>query len=77
MCGREVQLLTLPSGADVGSVCLAASRGLQRLTAVLLMMNGLASPRGISANPVRVQMIHSLFFFVLWRMKHFILCFVN
>lgn len=50
-------MLTLPSGADVGTVCLAASRGLQRFTVVLLMMNGLASPRGISANPVRAQMI--------------------
>lgn len=42
-----IALLTFPSG----SVFLAASRGLQRLAVVLLMMNGLASPRGISANP--------------------------
>lgn len=46
-------LLTLPSDA----VCLAASRGLQRLTVVLLMMKGLASPRGISAKPKEQIMI--------------------
>lgn len=56
VCVCALLLLTLPSDADVGTVCLAASRGLQRFTVVLLMMNGLASPRGISANPVRVQM---------------------
>lgn len=49
-------LLTLLSdpdveAADVVEDCLAASRGLQRFTVVLLMMNGLASPRGISAKP--------------------------
>lgn len=45
-----VRLLTLPSGADVVETSLAASRGLQRAV-VLLKMNGLASPRGISAKP--------------------------
>lgn len=54
ICVRGLQKLTLQSGADVGTVCLAASRGLQRFTVVLLTMNGLASPIGISANPVEV-----------------------
>lgn len=52
-------LPTLLSDPDVeaAEVCLAASRGLQRFTVVLLIMNGLASPRGISAKPDRVQTI--------------------
>lgn len=41
----------MQSGA--GTLCRAASRGLQRFTVVLLMMNGLASPTGISANPAQ------------------------
>lgn len=41
---------TMPS--EEGTVCLAASRGLQRFTVVLLIMNGLASPRGISPKPL-------------------------
>lgn len=45
-----VLLLTLLSGAGVAAAFLAASRGLQRVV-VLLNMNGLDSPRGISAKP--------------------------
>lgn len=65
--GGIVVLLTLLSdpaveSSDVVQVCLAASRGLQRFTVVLLMMNGLASPRGISAKPDRSQMITFFFY---------------
>lgn len=65
-------MLTLQSGA--GTLCRAASRGLQRFTVVLLMMNGLASPTGISANPSQEQMSveHSYLCCVIQNTNHMI-----
>ena len=54
---KHVCVLTLLSGEDTGPALLATSRGLQRFTVVLLMMNGLFSPRGISAKPEGAQMM--------------------